>query len=64
MNVLEGLLRLRQISNHPKLVNEDFKGRSAKLKLLVERIESLRSEGHKALSSLSLSRCLSLSRLS
>ncbi|MBS1249747.1 MAG: RNA polymerase-associated protein RapA [Chloroflexi bacterium] len=49
MNVLEGLLRLRQISNHPKLVNEDFQGRSAKLKLLVERIESLRSEGHKAL---------------
>lgn len=49
MNVLEGLLRLRQISNHPKLVEKDFRGQSAKLTLLLERIESICSEGHKAL---------------
>jgi non-specific serine/threonine protein kinase len=49
MNVLEGLLRLRQICNHPKLVQDDFQGRSAKMNLLMERVESLLSEGHKAL---------------
>ena len=49
MNVLEGLLRLRQISNHPRLVEEDFRGRSSKLILLMEKIEGLLSEGHKAL---------------
>ncbi|HNB50404.1 MAG TPA: SNF2-related protein [Anaerolineales bacterium] len=49
MKVLEGLLRLRQISNHPKLVEKDFRGDSAKMELLMEHLETLESEGHKAL---------------
>ncbi len=49
MKVLEGLLRLRQISNHPKLVKKDFRGESAKFGLLLETLETLSSEGHKAL---------------
>jgi non-specific serine/threonine protein kinase len=49
MRVLEGLLRLRQISNHPRLVKSDFRGDSAKFLLLLETLETLQSEGHKAL---------------
>ncbi len=49
MKVLEGLLRLRQISNHPKLVEKDFRGESAKMELLIEHLETLEAEGHKAL---------------
>ncbi len=49
MKVLEGLLRLRQISNHPKLVKENFRGDSAKFLLLMDTLKTLREEGHKAL---------------
>jgi non-specific serine/threonine protein kinase len=49
MKVLEGLLRLRQICNHPKLVNEDFRGSSSKFNLLLDTLETLQGEGHKAL---------------
>jgi non-specific serine/threonine protein kinase len=49
MKVLEGLLRLRQISNHPRLVDEQFRGASGKFDLLLETLETLQSEGHKAL---------------
>ena len=49
MKILEGLLRLRQISNHPKLVNPKFRGDSAKMELLLDELEQLRESGHKAL---------------
>ena len=49
MQVLEGLLRLRQISNHPRLVQEGFRGPSAKFELLMDTLETLQAEGHKAL---------------
>lgn len=49
MQVLEGLLRLRQICNHPRLFDGSFKGESAKFDLLLETLETLRAEGHKAL---------------
>jgi non-specific serine/threonine protein kinase len=49
MKILEGLLRLRQISNHPALVEENFHGDSGKFELLVDTLETLRAEGHKAL---------------
>lgn len=49
MKILEGLLRLRQICNHPKLVEANFRGTSGKFELLIETLETLRSEGHKAL---------------
>ncbi len=49
MKVLEGLLRLRQIANHPLLMKDDFRGNSAKFELLIETLETLQNEGHKAL---------------
>ncbi len=49
MKILEGLLRLRQICNHPKLVRKNFRGTSAKMDTLLEMMETLHSEGHRAL---------------
>ncbi|RME76821.1 MAG: DEAD/DEAH box helicase, partial [Chloroflexi bacterium] len=49
MKILEGLLRLRQICNHPRLVKPNFRGDSSKLELLLETLETLQAEGHKAL---------------
>jgi non-specific serine/threonine protein kinase len=49
MKILEGLLRLRQICDHPKLVDRSYKGESSKIEVLIETIETLRAEGHKAL---------------
>ncbi len=49
LKILEGLLRLRQISIHPRLMDEKFRGESGKFELLLETLETLQSEGHKAL---------------
>lgn len=49
LKILEGLLRLRQISNHPRLVDDKFRGESGKFELLIETLETLRAENHKAL---------------
>ena len=49
MKILEGLLRLRQVCNHPALVDRQFRGESAKFELLMETLDTLQSEGHKAL---------------
>ena len=49
MKILEGLLRLRQICNHPRLVDPKFKGTSGKFELLLETLETLQAEGHRAL---------------
>ena len=49
MKILEGLLRLRQISNHPALVEENYHGDSAKFELLLDTLDTLKAEGHKAL---------------
>jgi non-specific serine/threonine protein kinase len=47
--ILEGLLRLRQVCIHPRLVDPNYRGDSAKFEILVETLETLRAEGHKAL---------------
>ncbi len=49
MKILEGLLRLRQISNHPWLYDEKYRGDSGKFTLLFETLNTLKSEGHKVL---------------
>lgn len=49
MKILEGLLRLRQICIHPALVEPAFKGEAAKFVALLETLETLQAEGHKAL---------------
>jgi len=47
--LLQGLTKLRQIANHPKMVEEDFEGDSGKLEDIRYMIESALSEGHKIL---------------
>ncbi len=50
MHVLEALLRLRQAACHTGLLDEKQAGQpSAKLDTLLEQLEELREEGHKAL---------------
>jgi len=49
MKMLEALLRLRQIANHPKLMDDESTVESGKFELLMETLETLRAEGHKAL---------------
>jgi non-specific serine/threonine protein kinase len=47
--VLEGLLRLRQIAIHPGLVDSRYTGEVPKLEILLETLETLQAENHKAL---------------
>lgn len=47
--ILEGLLRMRQVCIHPRLVEPTYQGESAKFEILLETLETLREEGHKAL---------------
>jgi non-specific serine/threonine protein kinase len=49
MKILEGLLRLRQICIHPVLVEPTYNKDVAKFEILLETLETLRAEGHKAL---------------
>jgi non-specific serine/threonine protein kinase len=49
MKILEGLLRLRQICIHPRLYQGEYKGEAAKFNLLLDTLETLQTEGHKAL---------------
>ena len=47
--VLQGLMKLRQISNHPVLASEDYNGGSGKFETVLTDMESVVSEGHKIL---------------
>ena len=47
--ILEGLLRLRQIAIHPALVDKKYKGEAPKFEVLLETLETLQNENHKAL---------------
>lgn len=49
MQILEGLLRLRQICNHPRLIDAKFRGVSGKFEVLMDTLTTLRAEGHRAL---------------
>ncbi|WP_085537215.1 DEAD/DEAH box helicase [Massilibacteroides vaginae] len=46
---LNGIMRLRQLANHPSLVLPDYKGTSGKMEQITEAYETLLSEGHKVL---------------
>jgi SNF2 family DNA or RNA helicase len=46
-SILEGLLRLRQISNHPRLVFENYKYLSGKLEFISEFMEDIHETDHK-----------------
>lgn len=47
--VLQGLMKLRQISNHPLIADEDYKGGSGKFETVLSNIENVVNEGHKIL---------------
>jgi SNF2 family DNA or RNA helicase len=47
--VLQGLMKLRQVSNHPVLASEDYTGGSGKFETVLTDMESVVSEGHKIL---------------
>ena len=46
---LKALIRLRQVANHPCLVDAEYKGDSGKFEEIVRTTGSLRAEGHKTL---------------
>jgi SNF2 family DNA or RNA helicase len=47
--LLQGLTKLRQIANHPRMVNENYTGDSGKLDDVISMISNAISEGHKIL---------------
>jgi len=47
--ILEGLTKLRQLANHPKMVEPSYTGDSGKLEDIVHMLENAISEGHKVL---------------
>jgi len=49
IQVLQGLIRLRQISNHPAMVMDDYTGGSGKFEAVIRDIESILAEDHKML---------------
>ena len=49
MIVLQGLTKLRQIANHPRMVDADYEGDSGKLDDVLIRLESAMTENHKVL---------------
>jgi len=49
MMILEGLTKLRQISNHPKMTDTKYEGTSGKLEDVSHMIENAILEGHKLL---------------
>ncbi len=49
MTILEGLTKLRQISNHPRMVDPKYTGDSGKLEDVSHMIENAMLEGHKLL---------------
>lgn len=48
-SILNGILRLRQLSCHPLLIFPDYNGTSGKTTQIIETFDTLRSEGHKVL---------------
>ena len=49
MAVLQGLSKLRQLANHPQLVDEGYEGDSGKFQDIVHKLETAISEDHKIL---------------
>lgn len=47
--LLQGLTKLRQIANHPKMIDKDYQGDSGKLEDVRYKLESIMSEKHKVL---------------
>ena len=48
-SILQGLSKLRQFANHPSLIDEDYNAKSGKHDILLEKIATAISDGHKLL---------------
>lgn len=60
IKILEGLMKLRQLCLHPKLVDSEYEGKSSKFDLLMMEIRKVLNEGHKVLVFSSFVKMLSL----
>ncbi|MXV49618.1 DEAD/DEAH box helicase family protein [Pedobacter sp. HMF7647] len=49
IKVLQGLIKLRQIANHPAMVDETYTGDSGKFETVIETLQNVLSRGHKVL---------------
>ncbi|HQG56623.1 MAG TPA: DEAD/DEAH box helicase [Bacteroidales bacterium] len=49
IQVLQGLIRLRQLSNHPAMVIDEYSGGSGKFETVIRDIENILAEKHKIL---------------
>jgi len=49
LSILQGLSKLRQIANHPSMVDNEYIGTSGKHEVLLEHIRTAIDEGHKVL---------------
>ena len=49
IKVLEGLMRLRQVCCHPKLVDANYRGSAGKFEVFAEMLGDVLAEGHKVL---------------
>ncbi len=47
--ILEGLTKLRQLANHPKMIEQGYSGDSGKLEDITHMLENAIAEGHKVL---------------
>lgn len=49
MTVIQGLTKLRQLANHPKLTNPEYEGTSGKFDEVTQMVDTALAEGHKLL---------------
>ncbi|MFN3490323.1 MAG: DEAD/DEAH box helicase, partial [Emticicia sp.] len=49
MAVLQGLTKLRQLANHPRMIDQDYEGDSGKNEEVLQKLETIIEEGHKVL---------------
>ena len=49
IQMLQGLTKLRQIANHPSMVDENYEGDSGKFEDVIHKLESVVEAGHKVL---------------
>jgi SNF2 family DNA or RNA helicase len=47
--ILQGLTKLRQLANHPKMIDEDYEHSSGKLKEIIEMLDNTIQSDHKVL---------------
>ncbi|TZF85971.1 DEAD/DEAH box helicase (plasmid) [Pedobacter sp. BS3] len=49
VKVLQGLIKLRQIANHPEMIDEEYTGESGKFENVIHTLQNVLSRGHKVL---------------